>query len=481
MQSKVTKDLLIQGREYSERVLKGLTAGVSHFHAVQYMKNELKDNGFNEIREVDKWNLTAGQSYYFTRNESTIVAFTLGKQVEKGVDLFKIVGCHTDSPVLKLAPHSKIDNKYGFQQMNMQCYGGGLWRTWFDRDLGLAGKIIIQDKKDKTVRQHLWDSKDALMNVPSLCIHLAREPEFNPSKENHLKPILATHAIDQLMDQGKSVFSEENPDVYRIEKKNFASFLDRIASDLGVTMDEIVDFELTAYDHHPPALMGLHKEFICSPRLDNLCSSLCSVDSIIEHAKSANLDNSEVSMIMLFDHEEIGSSSATGADSNMLNEATERVFDSACHGSKEDYFRSIKRSYFISADMAHAVHPNYPEKHQGQHHPRIHDGIVLKINANQRYMTDSASAALLRILAANASPPVPLQDFMVRQDGLCGSTIGPMIASKAGIKTIDIGAPQLSMHSIRETCGVIDVLYYKFLFSCFFNDYNRLSHSLFNS
>lgn len=184
-------------------------------------------------------------------------------------------------------------------------------------------------------------------------------------------------------------------------------------------------------------------------------------------------------MILLFDHEEIGSKSATGADSNLLVEATERVhFGAKADASKEDYYRSIHKSYFISADMAHAVHPNYPEKHQADHHPKIHQGIVIKFNANQRYMTDSASAAILRVLAANAKPPVPLQDFIVKQDGLCGSTIGPAIASKAGIKTVDIGAPQLSMHSIRETCGVVDLLYYKYLFSCFFTSYANLSQDL---
>ena len=146
--------------------------------------------------------------------------------------------------------------------------------------------------------------------------------------------------------------------------------------------------------------------------------------------------------------------------------------------AKEDYFRIIRNSFVISADMTHAVHPNYSEKHQAQHQPKIHKGVVIKINANQRYMTDSVSAAILRVIAANAEPPVPIQDFVIKQDGLCGSTIGPMIAAKAGIKVIDIGAPQLSMHSIRETCGVVDLLYYKFIFHCFFTHYTKLSHDL---
>jgi len=229
MQSKVTHAVLKEGREYSERILKGLTSGVSHFHAVQYMKNELRGNGFNELREKEKWNLTPGQSYYFTRNGSTVVAFTLGNKVGTGIDMFKIVGCHTDSPVIKLAPHTKIENKSGFQQLQQQLYGGGTWRTWFDRDLGLAGKIITQSNKDQSLNHHLWDSKDAVMNIPNLCIHFTRTDEFKPNREKELKPILASSMIDQLMGQGISHFSEEHPDLYKVETKHFKTFLDRIA------------------------------------------------------------------------------------------------------------------------------------------------------------------------------------------------------------------------------------------------------------
>jgi len=233
------------------------------------------------------------------------------------------------------------------------------------------------------------------------------------------------------------------------------------------------------YDFHPPALTGFHDEFVSSPRLDNLSSSLSSLDALIDYHKTGDKDNTEVSMCMLFDHEEVGSTSAQGADSNLVVEATERI--SSCLKptmTKEDYYRQMRNSFFVSADLAHAVHPNYPEKHQSSHQPQMQKGIVLKINANQRYATDSVSAAILRVLAANAQPPVPLQDFIIKQDGLCGSTIGPAISAKAGIKTIDIGPPCLSMHSIRETVGAIDLLYYKFLFHCFLTDYTKLSHDL---
>jgi aspartyl aminopeptidase len=174
------------------------------------------------------------------------VAFTLGNKVKQGVDLYKIIGCHTDSPVLKLAPVAKLENKCGFQQMNIQCYGGGLWRTWFDRDLGLAGKIIYKTKENK-LTSALWDSGYAVMSIPSLCIHLDREPAFNPNKETHLKPILATCVIDQLMGEGIHV-NEDDVDMFKVKEKNYKTFLDKIANDLEIDCDQIIDYELSAYD-----------------------------------------------------------------------------------------------------------------------------------------------------------------------------------------------------------------------------------------
>lgn len=201
------------------------------------------------------------------------------------------------------------------------------------------------------------------MNVPSLCVHLDRDSKFEYNKESHLKPILATNVIDQLMGEGIKAF-EDRDDVYNIEQKHFTTFLDRIASDLGININQIIDFELSAYDAHRPAIFGLHNEFVASPRLDNLASSLCSLDSIVDYTKNGDLDNAECSMIMLFDHEEVGSKSATGADSEIVSEIMERILaGTKPDTTREDLFRTVKKSFFISADMAHAVHPNYSEKH----------------------------------------------------------------------------------------------------------------------
>lgn len=272
--------------------------------------------------------------------------------------------------------------------------------------------------------------------------------------------------------------SSISEDTFQLEDRHLNTLTQMMASDLNIARENIVDFELNCYDSQPSCLVGMHDEFVSSPRLDNLASSLCSLDALVQRSKVPldQRDNAEIDMIMLFDHEEIGSQSAQGADSNMAVEITQRIFGALTPFNQEEYFQAIHKSFLLSADMAHAVHPNYSEKHHGDHQPRMQQGIVLKINANQRYMTDTVGSSVLKVLAERAG--VPLQEFIVRNDSLCGSTIGPMMAAKAGIKTIDIGAPQLAMHSIRETCGVIDLLYYKKLFAVFFTSYYDLAEHL---
>lgn len=391
--------------------------------------------------------------------------------------MFKIIGCHTDSPVLKLAPVSKAADRAGFQQLGVQLYGGGLWHTWFDRDLTLAGKIIIKDSATGALSTKYWRCRDPILKVPNLAIHLTdRSGTFEPNKESHTKPVLATSVVDQLF--GST--SASGDDTYLCEEKHYRALLTRIGGDLGIDAHSIVDFELNVVDSQPAQLVGLYKEFVSSPRLDNLGSSLVALDAILD--ASSTPDSAEVSMIMLFDHEEVGSQSAQGADSNMAVEATTRIYEALASqqpAKKGDYFRAIRQSFLVSADMAHGLHPNYQEKHQSQHAPRIHQGIALKTNANQRYMTDIVGATIIRAVASQADPqPVPIQDFMVRNDSACGSTIGPMMAAKAGIKTADIGGPMLGMHSIRETCGVIDLLHYRRLFVSFFKNFGSLPQSL---
>lgn len=250
------------------------------------------------------------------------------------------------------------------------------------------------------------------MNIPSLCIHLDRDAntKFEYNAETHLKPCIGTPTVDQMF--AEALNDKKDKGVYNITDKHQLTFLDRIAKDLKIEIEEIIDFELNCYDCHKPAIGGLHNEFIYSPRIDNLATCISSLDALIGHQKLQQ-ESRDVSIICLFDHEEVGSSSAQGADSNMLVETTERIFwGLRGNAPKEDFYRAIHKSLLVSADMAHAVHPNYSEKHQSQHQPKLHDGIVFKWNANQRYVTDTAGSALLREIAAKNS--IPMQDFMIK-------------------------------------------------------------------
>lgn len=382
-----------------------------------------------------------------------------------------MLGCHTDSPCFKIAPISKLEGRHGFTQLTVQTYGGGLWYTWFDRDLILAGKVIV--KKEGKLQSMLWRSKHAIARIADLCIHLRTDRSgFNPNKEAETKPIISTAIMDQLFGQGNAKPTGE--DTYELEGKHSLIFLQMIATDLGVQVEDLVDFQLNFVDVQDADFIGLHKEFLVGGRLDNLISSLPGADGLVD---VTNLDNNECSVLLLFDNEEIGSQSAQGADSNMVCEVTERIFSLIKPSyTKDDYFRSIRKSLLLSCDVAHAIHPNYASYHQAQHAPQLQKGVVLKINANQRYMTDCVGASILRQLAKRRN--VPTQDFIVKNDSPCGSTIGPMMAAKCGMKTIDIGPPLLSMHSVREQAGVLDVLYMKKIFHAFFNDFSEVQHTL---
>jgi len=271
------------------------------------------------------------------------------------VSSYKIIGCHTDSPVLKLAPWSKKEAT-GYTQLNIQLYGGGLWRTWLDRDLTIAGKVII--KNGNKLESRYWNAVKPVVKIPNLCIHLRREEE-PLQKESELKPIIGMTVVENLFNAEVTKIQD---DVFKIEDKHFASLTNMIAKDLKIKREDIVDFELSLADTQPSQIMGMHNELVSAPRLDNLASSLCALDAIVKHSKvdqKTQRDHSEVNMIVLFDHEEIGSTSAQGADSNLIKEVTQRI--SECFGAKsqEDHFRAIRGSIVCSADMAHAIHPNH--------------------------------------------------------------------------------------------------------------------------
>jgi len=404
--------------------------------------------------------LKPGGKYFVTRNQSTLFAFALGGRFKPGNGI-SIVAAHTDSPCLRVKPRSKIESS-GYLQVGVEAYGGGLWYTWFDRDLTLGGKVIVQEG-NKFV-QRLAHIQQPILRIPTLAVHLDRgvtENGFTPNKETHLLPILASAIKGKVEEKTKGY---HHPLLLTLLSKN-----------LGCEVDKIRDFELCLTDTQPAVIGGALEEFIFSPRLDNLCSSYCAIQGLIGSLSNNGLDNETgVRLIALFDNEECGSQSAPGADSLLIESLLKRIsFDS---NNPTAFEQAVPKSFLVSADQAHGVHPNYSDKHEGRHRPEINQGVVIKYNSNQKYATNSSTAFVIKQLAEKKS--VPFQEMMVRNDSACGSTVGPILSSNLGIRTVDIGLPQLSMHSIREMGGKEDVGYLITLLDAFFSDYTTLREKL---
>ena len=405
-------------------LLEFLSASPTPFHATKQMIDSLTEAGFSKLDESQSWSLRASGKYYVSRNDSSLIAFQLpaGSVIDKGLTL---IGAHTDSPCLKLKPLPGKSSESYFQT-GVEVYGGALLNPWFDRDLSLAGRVSYTDSKN-TLKSSLIDIKQAIAVIPSLAIHLDREANKQRSinAQLHLPPIWFQQVKKQtdFRDLLKNL----------IKKQKLIS---------GVS--KILDFELYYYDTQPAALTGLKREFIASARLDNLLSCFVGLKSLISAPKSKG------ALLVCTDHEEIGSQSACGANGPFLNNVLRRIGQ-----GEENTQRLIHHSRLISVDNAHGVHPNYADKHDPQHKPQLNRGPVIKVNANQRYATNSETAAWFRHICELNK--LPVQSVAVRSDMGCGSTIGPITAANVGLKTVDIGVAQLAMHSIRELAGVNDI------------------------
>jgi aspartyl aminopeptidase len=442
----------------AKKLLNFIDKSVSPYHAVESARTILEGAGFQLISENSQWNLKAGGKYFFTRNQSTIIAFAIGHKFKPG-NGFNIVGAHTDSPNLKVKPKSAVSSA-GLAQVGVELYGGGLWHTWFDRDLTVAGRVLV--KVGDKFESRLVKIEKPLLRIPTLAIHLDRSVNtdgFKYNTQTHLLPV-----ISSVQNQLQGDKADHHP-----------LLLDYLAKQLGVAVSDIQTFDLNLCDTLPGAIGGGLDEFVFSPRLDNLCMSYCSVQALADSVTSpAFQEETGVHTVMLFDNEEVGSNSAQGAASPVILDLIQRV--TAIEGSAPNLLhlvdQAVRKSFLISADMAHALHPNYSSLHEPNHQPKMNAGPVIKHNANLRYATTAYSAFVVKELAKSAG--VPIQEFVVKNDMACGSTIGPIIATLSGIRTVDIGNPQLSMHSIREQCGVADVTHAIKLLKAFFDQFTTL-------
>jgi aspartyl aminopeptidase len=566
-----------------------LTSSTDPYHAVRNGMTQLQAAGFTALDTslpfAQQGGLKPGGKYYYHVHHSALVAFCIGGSIHVVPTAattttttapslqpqpslvpplvepfgFHIIGGHTDSPNLKLKPRSKktVTGGAAVKQLGVQCYGGGLWHTWLDRDLSLSGKVLIRQQRrmkkvegsgtttttttsttSTVLEPRLIQLHQPIARVSSLAIHLETAEERTrllTNKETHTVPVIATDPypipylskvlLEQGMEQqlnaaaittttiGSSSSSSRNEseddddeyDPYAWKNSQEPYLLQLIATRLGLdNVNDIVDWDLSFYDTQPATLGGMCREFLHSARLDNLATVFCGLTSIIEYATATTTgstssttttttttalqESKDVSMVVFFDHEEVGSESAEGAGSPIITNAIQRIATALVVQSQQESSSStnattttvspdwltacLEKSFILSIDMAHAIHPNFAQKHDAQHAPQLNGGIVVKTNCNQRYTTSGSSNSgfLLRELAARRGRPnrnsssssvsvssrIPMQEFVVKNDCACGTTIGPVLSAKTGIRTVDAGMPQWSMHSCREVMGIAD-------------------------
>jgi aspartyl aminopeptidase len=395
------------------------------FHAAREARARLDDNGFREIHERDAWSLAPGDRCYLIRGGSTIVAFIVGAESPARAG-FRMIGAHTDSPNLRIKPNADLSVR-GYQQLGVEVYGSALYSTWLDRDLSIAGRVLCE-VPGGGVEARLVNLERPVARVPNLAIHLNRSVNsegLSLNAQRHLVPVVGL-GKDPIL---RTVLAEM----------------------AKVKPEAILSYDLSLYSTEKAAIAGFHEEFVLSSRLDNLGS--CHAATVALGAAPAEAGATR--LIVLYDHEECGSKSAVGAAGSVLRDTVARILDAYPEHEPQPLGRAMARSLLISADMAHAVHPNYAEQHEPQHTPQLNRGLVIKSNANQSYATDGTSAARFELVCAKAG--FTPQRFVVRSDLPCGSTIGPITAAELGVPTVDVGAPMLSMHSCREMAGTLDV------------------------
>lgn len=420
-----------------EQLLAFLQHSPTPWHATANMLGPLEQAGFRHLEETQPWELSPGERIVVTRNDSSLVALQLP---ERGLESLRMMGAHTDSPGLRLKPNAMIVGR-DWLQLGVEVYGGALLAPWFDRDLGLAGRVHVR-RDDGRLQGVLLNITQPVAMVPSLAIHLDREA-------NSGRAINAQTQMAAVLLQGG-----DDRDFERL-LKNWIYEQHRLEK------FDILDFELCLYDTQPPSQVGVGGELIASARLDNLLSCFTGMQALLKG------DGSQGAVLVATDHEEVGSASASGAQGPFLTDVLRRVHAQLGDGSEEGWVRLVQSSCMLSCDNAHALHPNFPDKHDAAHGPAINGGPVIKVNANQRYATNSATAALFRDLCREAE--VPVQTFVTRADMGCGSTIGPITATALGVPTLDVGVPQWAMHSIRETAGSKDVDYLVRVLTAFVN------------
>lgn len=415
------------GLEFAARLGAFIDASPSPYHVVGEVAERLIARGWRELLETQPFGSVPAKG--FVRRGGSLHAWFLPPTAGPSTG-FRVLGAHTDSPNLRVKPKADT-GRVQVRQLGVEVYGGALLTSWLDRDLGLSGRVFVET--DAGLEERLFLDNRPLARVAQLAIHLDREVNDRGlvlNRQAHLAPLWA------------------------LGDREHNGFLRYLASRVDTPEERLRSYDVMLHDIQPSRVLGRDGEFLAAPRLDNLCSCFCGLEALIAIAGEGEAAGPVV--LSLFDHEEVGSASRGGAAGPPLENVLERLV-LARGGTREDLLCALAASFCVSADMAHATHPNYVERHEPDHLVHMNRGPVLKVNNNQRYATEAVTAS--RFESACRAAGTPLQTFVTRSDLACGSTIGPLTATRLGLATVDVGCPQLSMHSARELCGILDPAY----------------------
>jgi len=428
-------------KQHAQNLIDFIHESPSPYHVIKNTKNVLVGKGFSELSLKDKWNIQLGGKYFVCQNGTSLFAFTIGSRAIEE-DGFKIVAAHSDSPTFKIkpSPEIKVDNKY--IKFNTEVYGGPILSTWFDRPLSLAGRVSTRGNHPLFPTTHLINFDNPMVVVPNLPIHFNREVNEGIALNKQVDMLPVTTVITEGLNTEDLLAT-------------------KISEKLELSTEDILEVDLNLYDTSKGSIIGMNEEFICSGKLDDLAMVHAGLSAFIE-----SLESESTNVLAIFDNEEVGSRSKQGAGSPVLKDILKRI--AFVQGKNEEDFQcAVYSSFMVSADMAHALHPNHPEKHDPVNRPVINGGPVIKIEGNQKYTTDSDSSAVFEVICQNAN--IPYQKFVNRSDMRGGGTLGNVSAGQLALRSVDIGNPMWAMHSVKETGGVDDHSYITEALKSFYN------------
>lgn len=426
---------------FAREMIEFIDDSPSPYHVAKNCSIILDENGFTRLEPKDHWELKKGGKYYFKKSNSSILAFTLGTELDlsKG---FKVFAAHTDSPTLRIKPNP-ITISGNIVRLNTEVYGGPILSTWFDRPLSIAGRLVLKTDDIFRPKTICINFDEPLLILPNLCIHQNRDVNngYKIDKQKDLLPII-------------SLVNDE------FEKDNY--LLKMISNKLDIKISDILDFDLNVYALEKGCLLGANQEFISSTKMDNLLSVYAGLLGLVEAEDIHN----QINIFIAFDNEEIGSATKQGADSNYLSNALERIIYSLGY-TRNDFLQMLSSSFMLSADSGHAAHPSFMNKQDITNICKMNEGVLIKMSANQKYTSDGYSNAIIKSIVEGTD--IKLQYFVNNSNEIGGSTIGPLSSKHLDIDSIDIGVPILAMHSVRELSGINDVFHLKELGKEFFN------------